>query len=63
MNLNCIATVHKSDSNVNHVSCSSPVILVLIVSEQWSRVPVEDVGGLENSLGGRIHRERTEYIF
>ena len=55
MNLNCIATVHKSDSNVNHVSQSSPVILVLIVSEPWSGVPVKDVGG-------RIIRERTEYF-
>ena len=45
MNLNCNATVHKSDSNVNHVSQSSPVILVPIVSEPWSGVPVKDVGG------------------
>ena len=55
MNLNCKATIHKSDSKVNHVSRSPPVILVPIVSEQWSRVPVKDVGG-------RIHRERTEYF-
>ena len=45
MNLNCNATVHKSDSNGNHVSQSSPVILVPIVSEPWSGVPVKDVGG------------------